>query len=447
MSEKVEYYVACPEVGAQGTPHIQFSISFKKQVRFTALCKMFKEPDSDDTIKVRLFKTKGTHKQASDYCKKGEYSWVTGSSTNHEDPLFGLNVSPDLIEYGTLPLDQHVAGGRATEDLWALNMSLALAGEWDDLTPKHQVLYRAHYERYVDTKRPKPKRLTWTRGNTPNLWIYGPTGTGKSHLAREMYPDIYEKLANKWWENYNYEDEVLYEDLGMHEASYIGGSLKLVADIYPFRAEKKYGSMMLRPKVIVVTSNYTPRELFPDPNVYGPIEDRFKLIHLTEKYVPPEERALQAQVMEQPADDGFEALDQAIADLDLQVRATNQVASINRWVADLQAPERRQPNQFLNPLDPYPMFPVVKDLTAKLNAARAKPVQPFEVNRADDIPRGPRTVYLDSDSDAQEESESEIQILGTPDLEVWEDSEESHSEEEKDEDFSMEVTSNYKRKK
>lgn len=445
MTEKVDYYVACPEVGAQGTPHIQFSISFKKQVRFTALCKMFKEPDSDGTIKVRLFKTKGTHKQASDYCKKGQYEWVSGSTTNHEDPLFGLNISPDLIEYGTLPLDQQVAGGKATEDLWALNMSLALAGEWDEMTPKHQVLYRNHYEKYVESKRPKPDHLTWLRGETPNLWIYGPTGTGKSHMARDMYPDLYEKMPDKWWDNYEYEDVVLYDDIGMFESTYMGGHFKTVADRYRFRCHKKFGSMVIRPKIIIVTSNYHPDQLWSDQSVLGPILDRFKLVHRTERYIPariPEN--LPPPVMEQADDDGFEALDQAIADLDLQGRATNQVAAINRWVADLQAPERRQPNQFLNPLTPYPMFPVVKDLTAKLNATKAKQVQPFEVTRADDIPRGPRTVYLDSNSDAEEESESEIQILGTPDLEVWEDSEPDESEIG---GAYLEVTHNYKRKK
>jgi len=427
MNEKVEYYVACPEVGAQGTPHIQFSISFKKQVRFTALCKMFKEPGSDDTIKVRLFKTKGTHKQASDYCKKGEYSWVSGSSTNHEDPLFGLNVSPDLIEYGTLPLDQHVAGGKATEDLWALNMSLALAGEWDELTPKHQVLYRSHYEKYVDTKRPPPRKLTWKRGESPNLWIYGPTGTGKSHMARELYPDLYEKLPDKWWENYNYENVVLYDDIGMFEAAYLGGALKRVADIYPFRGERKYGSLMLRPKIVIVTSNYRPEQLFPDPSVHGPILDRFRLINLTVKYVlpggfdpiDPDGQVMHTipQEVQQQHDDDFEALDRAVAELE-QLGGARPEANMN------VTPKKGKSGQFLNPLSPYPMFPVVKELTAKLTTSRKNVQQKFQVNRADDIPRGPRTVYLDSNSDADEESESEIQILGTPDLEMWEDSEE-----------------------
>lgn len=273
--------VASPEVGEKGTPHIQFYLAFKKKVTFVHVSKALNK-------QAYLFIKRGTCKQASDYCLKGKMSWVKGAD-NANDPLFGIGLSVDTIVYGELPAEQHVAGITAKEQIWADNIVLMLAGRGEEMTPSHQVLHYKKYEELVERLQKKPDRLTWKRGQSPNLWIYGPTGTGKSHKARELYPDLYEKMLNKWWEHYDQQEEILLEDVGMSHAAWIGDFIKIWADIYPFRNEAKFGSKMLRPKVIIVTSNYHPEELFPDPNVHLPIMDRFQLMHLTEKYVPPED--------------------------------------------------------------------------------------------------------------------------------------------------------------
>jgi len=301
LQEECDYFVAAPEVGAQGTPHIQFYLAFKKKKTFAFVAKATQK-------KARLFIKRGTCKQASDYCLKGEFSWVKGVD-NSLDPLFGLNLSPDTIVFGVLPKEQQEAGGAAASEVWADNIELALSGRIEEITPMHRVLHYHRYEQLVERNKPKPKRLTWRRGESPNLWIYGPTGTGKSHKARELYPDLYEKMLNKWWENYNDEDEVLLEDVGESHASWIGDFIKIWADIYPFRNECKYGSKMLRPKVIIVTSNYHPKELFPAPNVHLPILDRFKLMELTEKYDYPDEVPEGGPVLEVAPRENFPMFD------------------------------------------------------------------------------------------------------------------------------------------
>lgn len=84
-------------------------------------------------------------------------------------------------------------------------------------------------------------------------------------------------MNNKWWDNYSGEKVVIIEDVGKtHE--WMGDYLKIWADRYPFRAEVKQASLMIRPEVIIVTSNYHPKDLWGDESVLGPLLRRFEIV-------------------------------------------------------------------------------------------------------------------------------------------------------------------------
>lgn len=135
--------------------------------------------------------------------------------------------------------------------------------------------YPRHVEKCIEYFHP-PKNLD----ALDNLWIMGPTGSGKSTKARELHSEVYSKRPTKWFCNYVRETPVLIEDIDPTH-SYLGHDLKIWADHYPFRAETKGGSMLIRPPNIVVTSNYHPRDIWPDPNMHDPILRRFKILHVT----------------------------------------------------------------------------------------------------------------------------------------------------------------------
>lgn len=109
-------------------------------------------------------------------------------------------------------------------------------------------------------------------------WIWGKTGTGKTTQARTNYPDHFLKGKNKWWDGYTGQETVILEDLGKTD-SWMGDRLKEWADKWPFEAEFKGGVIRIRPKRIVVTSNYHPMDIWEDKNILDPLERRFNIVN------------------------------------------------------------------------------------------------------------------------------------------------------------------------
>lgn len=57
--------------------------------------------------------------------------------------------------------------------------------------------------------------------------------------------------------------------------------IKVWADIYPFTCETKGGTMHIRPKKIVVTSNFSIEEVYPTEQDSAAIRRRFNIHHHT----------------------------------------------------------------------------------------------------------------------------------------------------------------------
>ncbi|AXQ66573.1 MAG: putative viral replication protein [Circoviridae sp.] len=238
------------EVGESGTPHLQGWIAFHNPQRLSALKKIH--------ARAHWEPMKGTLEDSREYCKKdGDYV------------EFG-----DILEMQRKRREAAEKGGKANKERWSKCIALVRDGLAAQALEEFPDIF-VRYHKAIDGAIKRCEEKPYALPELDNRWYYGPSGTGKSKSARDEFPDAYVKLNNKWWDGYDGEDTVIIDDLDKYDKA-LGGDLKRWSDHYPFPAEYKGGVMVIRPKRVIVTSNYLPEEIWDDEQTTGPINRRFK---------------------------------------------------------------------------------------------------------------------------------------------------------------------------
>nr|WQA30165.1 MAG: rep protein [Cressdnaviricota sp.] len=182
-----------------------------------------------------------------------------------------LDKGPNYIENGSLPIND------AKPDEWNDFKEMAKitppAGMIDSPYSKLYARYRGFAGECFTTFR----KLKTIDGELENIWCVGHAGTGKTRWAWEKYPELYVKDLNKWWDGYTNQETVLLDDWDPRQEM-LTQKLKIWADRYPFRGETKGSSMVIRPKRIIVTSNYEIEDCFQNPQDQEAIRRRFKVL-------------------------------------------------------------------------------------------------------------------------------------------------------------------------
>lgn len=263
----VAYCVWQLEMGESGTPHLQGYIRFKNSVRFTGVLAVLPQG-------AHVERRNGTEQQAVEYCKKEdtrlEGPWEEGDPANP-------GKRTDLQEFAVAVLSG-TKQRKLAEDF-----------------PSVFLRCSSGMDRMAKTI-PPPERLA-----VECFTFWGPTNTGKTHLAHTLFPGLYRVLINEqgkpWFDGYDGEETILFDDY----RGEISISLFLVLlDRWPMRVECKGTTVRAQWRNVVITSNDGPDTWYSTLKIGAASQDALSRRLGDEHHVfHLESRDDQAKVMEE----------------------------------------------------------------------------------------------------------------------------------------------------
>lgn len=240
------------EVGEQGTPHLQGTFVLKNAKTLSAIKKMLDHRfHLEQTIDIA---------SAVKYCKK-------------DGDFVELGVWPEQS-----PSTRGKKGGQMEIDRWDEIKRNAQLGNFDAIPSREYCLHLNALQKVHDVYQ---FDRVFQDTDLQMLWLVGPSGSGKSRWARRVFNtgpfEPFLKLHNKWWDGYKGQENVLIDDLGQNGVK-LADHIKQWADRYQFPAERKGGAFTIRPKRLIITSNYEIVQLFPEKENYEPLYRRFSVL-------------------------------------------------------------------------------------------------------------------------------------------------------------------------
>lgn len=238
------------EWGDSGTPHLQGFVQWKNPQTLHFLKRPL--PRIHAEIKAR----RSTIVQAVKYTQKdGTY-----------------------VTWGTHPPDCATQlGRRRSPDTDEADLACAKDGRIDDVSCSGQLRY---WFALKDMAR-KSIFATDELRELNNIWVWGFPGCGKSHWARHAASEwngVFVKNSHDtWWTLYRGEECIIFDDV---DRSSDTRELKVIADKYPATVRVHGGHICIRPRCVIVTSNYPISMIARTTTLTEALERRFHEIRM-----------------------------------------------------------------------------------------------------------------------------------------------------------------------
>lgn len=246
INEKIRFICWGQEIAPEtGTPHLQGYVEFKTPLRIAGIKKL-----NVSFARMHLEVRRGTRDEAKAYCAKGDQSKEEFETTGTNGPNYGLNVA--YFEFG----NWEAGGSGSRNDLGVIrNLAITEGMRGVALTGNMQQIKVAEaFLKYHEEPR------DWL---TEVFWFWGPSGSGKSRAARELFAnaDFFVKNDNsKWWDGYDGHEAVIIDDF--RDSWWSLTEMLSLLDRYEKRVETKGGWRQFKPKQIVVTSIHPPSHMY-----------------------------------------------------------------------------------------------------------------------------------------------------------------------------------------
>jgi len=194
---------------------------------------------------------RGTPEQNRTYCsKEGNVVLSIGNPIDCADTI---QIMTDMIMHYRF------------KDAYELNPGMFIS--------KHKQMISA-----ANLIRPPPPHLSDVCG----LFVWGDKGVGKSRGCDAAYPGHYDKDESTWWDDYNGQDAVVFDEA---QVEFVDAHVQFFnkwADYKPFRAQVKGSYVLIRPKVFIIITNMPPDAFMTGARqqVREAFFRRFKQVHM-----------------------------------------------------------------------------------------------------------------------------------------------------------------------
>lgn len=252
---RMQFIVGGHEVGESGTPHLQVFVYFENGRTPLGIKRL--KGFSRAHIQICHDRSPG-YSRAIDYCRKGEQSHEEWDESGVDGANFGRHAR--VFSYGQSPQQQGARNDitRAIEILQTNNFDL------NRLARLEPEMYVRHYRGFEALRERLDSNVR--NSKTEVIWIYGPTGVGKSRFVGELMSaglDVYWKVpTHKWFNQYAHQPVMCLDDYRKGGGYLLFNDMLRLFDRYPLQVEWKGGCTQFLSKYIIVTSCQSPTQLW-----------------------------------------------------------------------------------------------------------------------------------------------------------------------------------------
>lgn len=244
----IQYLVFQEELPQSLALHVQGYIQYSARKRYQQVVDHLTQLFEPAEGQAHVESARGSDAENEAYCTKAE----TRADPEQEPTRFGERVP-------------HAGKKGGRTDLLAVKQKIDSGASLKTVAREHFSEFCRHERAFRSYKR----LITEPRNGRPEIFVHiGPSGCGKTSHCREAYPGAYWHPGGKWWDDYDGETTVVFDEFYGHKMSF--SQLLAVLDWYELRVETKGGSAQLLATTFVFTSNQDPQDWYDKEKTHQP---------------------------------------------------------------------------------------------------------------------------------------------------------------------------------